>query len=146
MLHKMCIFSFHILPFEKSLFILPFYRQFRICITNASCEAHTPKVALRQRLPPGGSSRRSRVRESALPESQSNLKVTQAPSVTLRVPPSSRRKAMLPPDSIKRSTNKSSVLLLIFWQVKPALWKTPLLRHLFCFTLMVNFFCKKSRG
>jgi hypothetical protein len=42
------------------------YRQFRLCITNASGNAHTPKVARILRLPPGGSSRRSRVRESAL--------------------------------------------------------------------------------
>ena len=52
-----------------------------------------------QRLPPGGSSRRSRVRESALRYNQYKSKVARAPSVTLRVPPSSRRKAMLPPDS-----------------------------------------------
>jgi len=50
LLHKMCIFSFHILPFEKFLFILPFYRQFRLCITAlqatlASGKAHTPKDA-----------------------------------------------------------------------------------------------------
>ena len=50
-----------------------------------------------QRLPPGGSSRRSRVRESALRYNQSKSKVARAPSVTLRVPPSSRRKAMFLP-------------------------------------------------
>ena len=68
-----------------------------------------------QRLPPGGSSRQSRGRESALRYNQYKSKVARAPSVTLRleppklisfasgnpcrVPPSSRRKAMLPPDS-----------------------------------------------
>ena len=40
-----------------------------------------------QRLPPGGSSRRSRVRESALRYNQYKSKVARAPSVTLRVPP-----------------------------------------------------------
>ena len=62
-----------------------------------------------QRLPPGGSSRRSRVRESALRYNQYKSKVARAPSVTLRseppklisfasgnpcrVPPPSRREA-----------------------------------------------------
>ena len=74
-----------------------------------------------QRLPPGGSSRRSRVRESALRYNQYKSKVARAPSVTLRseppklisfasgnpcrVPPSSRRKAMLPPDSTPERCN-----------------------------------------
>ena len=58
-----------------------------------------------QRLPPGGSSRRSRVRESALRYNQYKSKVARAPSVTLRVPPSSRRKAMFPPDSTSKRCN-----------------------------------------
>ena len=58
-----------------------------------------------QRLPPGGSSRRSRVRESALQYNQYKSKVARAPSVTLRAPPSSRRKAMLPPDSTPKRCN-----------------------------------------
>lgn len=74
-----------------------------------------------QRLPPGGSSRRSRVRESALRYNQYKSKVARAPSVTLRseppklisfasgnpcrVPPSSRRKAILVPDSTPKKCN-----------------------------------------
>ena len=46
-----------------------------------------------ERLPPRGSCRRRRLRESALPKSSCKTKVPRAPSVTLRVPPSSRRKA-----------------------------------------------------
>ena len=46
-----------------------------------------------ERLPPGGSWRRRRLRESAIQRKLRKLKVTRAPSVTLRVPPSSRRKA-----------------------------------------------------
>ena len=68
-------------------------RRFRICITSASGKAHTPKVVRTQRLPLGGSWRRRRLRENALHEGFHKPKVTQAPSVTLRVPPSSRRKA-----------------------------------------------------
>ena len=30
---------------DKFLFIVLFYRKFRICITNTSCKAHTPKDA-----------------------------------------------------------------------------------------------------
>ena len=44
---------------DKFLFIVLFYRQFRICFTNASGEAHTPMFARIQRLPPGGSCQRS---------------------------------------------------------------------------------------
>ena len=58
-----------------------------------------------QRLLPGGSSRRSRVRESALRYNQYKSKVARAPSVTLRVPPSSRRKAILVPDSTPKKCN-----------------------------------------
>ena len=74
-----------------------------------------------QRLPPGGSSRRSRARESALRYNQYKSKVARAPSVTLRseppklisfasgnpyrVPPSSQRKAILSPDSTPKRCN-----------------------------------------
>ena len=44
--------------FFKSAFLL-FYRQFRICITNALGKAHTLNVSRIQRLPPGGSSTQS---------------------------------------------------------------------------------------
>ena len=46
-----------------------------------------------ERLPPGGSWRRRRLRESTIQRKLRKLKVTRAPSVTLRVSPSSRRKA-----------------------------------------------------
>ena len=39
---------------DKFLFIVMFYRKFRICFTNESGEAHTPMVARIQRLPLGG--------------------------------------------------------------------------------------------
>ena len=44
---------------EKFLFIVLFYRQFRLCITallatRASGKAHTPKATRILRLPPGG--------------------------------------------------------------------------------------------
>ena len=60
-----------------------------------------------KRLPPGGSSRRSRVRESALYENFHKLKVTRAPSVTLCVPPSSRRKAFFLPEGEQRTFEMS---------------------------------------
>ena len=44
---------------HKFLFIILFYRQFRLCITKAAGKAHTPKDAQNQRLPPGGSCQRS---------------------------------------------------------------------------------------
>jgi len=44
---------------NKFLFIVLFYRQFRIGITNASGKAHTPKVIRNQRLSLGESSRDS---------------------------------------------------------------------------------------
>jgi len=37
--------------FIKSLFIVLFYRQFRLCITKAAGKAHTPKVVRILRLP-----------------------------------------------------------------------------------------------
>ena len=46
--------SIHSHSFVKFLFIVLFYRKFRLCITNASGKAHTPKIARNQRLPPGG--------------------------------------------------------------------------------------------
>ena len=74
-----------------------------------------------QRLPPGGSSRQSRGRESALRYNQYKSKVARSPSVTLRseppklisfasgnpcrVPPASRRKAILVPDSTPKKCN-----------------------------------------
>ena len=48
-----------------------------------------------KRLPPGGSWRRRRLRESAIQRNLRKLKITRAPSVTLRVPPSSRRTAFV---------------------------------------------------
>ena len=36
---------------DKFLFIVLFYRQFRLCITKAQGKAHTPKDAQKQRLP-----------------------------------------------------------------------------------------------
>ena len=81
--------------FVKFLFIVLFLHKFRLCITKASGKAHTPMVARILRLPPGGSWRRRRLRENALHEGFHKPKVAQAPSVTLRVPPSSRRKAFL---------------------------------------------------
>ena len=53
-------------PIRKILIYLSVYRKFRLCITKAQGKAHPPMFARIQRLPPGGSSRRSRVRESAL--------------------------------------------------------------------------------
>ena len=50
---------------DKFLFIVLLYRKFRLCITKTLGKAHTPMVTHIQRLHPGGSSRRSRVRESA---------------------------------------------------------------------------------
>ena len=35
-------------PSVKFLFIIPFYRQFRLCFTNASGKAHTPEDARAQ--------------------------------------------------------------------------------------------------
>ena len=43
---------------------------------------------------------------------------------------------MLLPDSMKKEYEQSSVLLFVFRQVKPALWKAPLARG----------FCKKGFG
>ena len=82
-----------------------FYRILLLCPQKQclSGKADGLSAQTNQRLPPGGSSRRSRVRESALRYNQYKSKVARAPSVTLRVPPSSRRKAMLPPDSTSKS-------------------------------------------
>ena len=51
----------------KSIFSVCLVFSVLLCAeVSASGKAHTPMVAHIQRLPPGGSSRRSRVRESAL--------------------------------------------------------------------------------
>ena len=47
------------LAFEKFLFIVLFYSQFRLCITKTLGKAHAPKVARIQRLSPWESSRDS---------------------------------------------------------------------------------------
>ena len=66
------IYKVFIIHTYKFLFTVPFYRRFRLCITalqatRASGNPIPLKMHERvQRLPPGGSSRRSRVRESAL--------------------------------------------------------------------------------
>ena len=51
-------FAHMLTPFVKFLFIVLFYRKFRLCITKASGKAHTPKVARALRLPLGGSCHR----------------------------------------------------------------------------------------
>ena len=73
--------------FIKFLFTVLLYCQFRLCITalqaaQASGKAHTPKVTRNQRLPPGGSWRRRRLRENALPRNDFCLTTSQAPSTT----------------------------------------------------------------
>ena len=66
------------------------------CFCGHKCSACSGKAdglsgRTNQRLPPGGSSRRSRVRERSLRQIKPKFKAAPVPSVTLRVPPVSLR-------------------------------------------------------